>query len=66
MTTPETLPDSASFRLAGTVMWILLLGLSTRPCTSAAVSWLRTAPGPARSTAAHSRASRGGTPLNAA
>jgi hypothetical protein len=44
MTTPEMLPDSAGFRLAGTVMWILLLGLSTRPCTSAAVSWLRTGP----------------------
>ena len=36
--------------------------LSSRPCRSAAVWWLRTASGPARSRAAHSTVSRAGSP----
>src|SRR6266540_3229109 len=53
-------------RPAGTVMWIWEDGRSARPASSAAVSWLSVAPSPVRSTAAHSRQSRGRGPLNVA
>ena len=46
----------------GTVMTMSGLGSLIRPCRSAAVWWLRTAPGPARSSAAHSAVSRVGSP----
>ena len=42
------------------------LGSSIRRCRSAAVWWLRTAPGPARSRAAQSTVSRAGSPEKAA
>ena len=66
MITPRIGPRRAGSWLIGTVMWIFDAGLSMSPWTSAAVSWLSTAPDPARSSAAHSLASRGGTPLKVA
>ena len=51
---------------AGTVIVITGLGPSVRPWRSAAVWWLSTASGPARSRAAHSIVSRPGSPEKAA
>jgi hypothetical protein len=53
------------FLEAGTVMVMTGLGSSIRPCRSAAVWWLRTASGPARSKAAQSTVSRAGSPEKA-
>ena len=50
----------------GTVTKIASAGVSMSPCNSAAVRWLSSAPGPARRTAAHSQAARGGGPLKTA
>lgn len=54
------------YLLTGTVTWITALRMLVSPSSSAALSWLRTASGPARSTAAHSAASRVGSPVNVA
>ena len=65
MTTPGIF-TRAGLLDAGTVMVMTELGSSIRPCRSAAVWWLRTAPGPARSRAAQSTVSRVGSPEKAA
>ena len=49
-------------RVTGTVTSIGSLRRSVSPESSAAVWWLSAAPGPARSTTAHSRAGRGTGP----
>src|SRR6185437_6637660 len=65
MATPEIFAR-AGLLDAGTVMVMMALGSSISPCRSAAVWWLRTAPGPARSRAAQSTVSRAGSPEKAA
>jgi len=65
ITTPGTFAR-AGLLDAGTVIVMAELGSSIRPCRSAAVWWLRTAPGPARSSAAQSIVSREGSPENVA
>jgi hypothetical protein len=60
-TTPGIATRAGRFD-AGTVTVMSGLGLSIRPWRSAAVRWLKTASGPARSRAAQSTVSRVGSP----